>query len=101
MPDDSPRPWTLIGFTERLIDWIDRETIDEATQRTVVAWIETRATDPYQGVELENGFPNLWWGRIPRTLHKGGFAVVICSYWINAGDRSVRCDNFGSLSWPV
>jgi hypothetical protein len=101
MPDEPARPWTLIGFTERFAEWVDRETIDERVQQVVAAWIGARALNPYQGVRLEDGFPDLWWGHIPGTFHKGGEAVAVCVYFIDAGGRTVRCDTFASLSWPV
>lgn len=101
MPDDPGRPWTLIKFTERFLDWVDRETVDEATQRVVNAWIDSRAVNPYKGVALQDGFPDLWFGHIPGTLHQGGYSVAVCSYFIDPGERVVRCNMFSSLSWPV
>lgn len=101
MPDDPLRPWTLEGFTERFLAWVDLETIDEHISRTVDEWIDTRAADPYHGATEEPRVEGLWWVKIPGTLHKGGDYIAICSYWINRDEHSVRCDNFGSAPWTV
>ncbi len=66
----------------------------------VIAWILSRAEDPYQGVRREPGFDNPWYGSIPFTQHDRG-QVVICAYWIHERSRAVRCERFGSLSLPI
>lgn len=66
----------------------------------VTAWVLTRYDDPYQGVRRESGFPNLWFGVVPDTDDGSGH-VVVCSYWIAESTRTVRCDNFGTLSRPL
>ena len=54
---------------------------------------------PYQGVQRVEGFPNLWFGRVPRTVDSKGRAVA-CSYWIAESTRTVRCDSIATLSLP-
>lgn len=56
--------------------------------------------DPYSGMTRQPGFPNLWFGPVPETMHGDG-RVVTCSYWIVETTRAVRCDNFTILSWPL
>lgn len=66
----------------------------------VLEWVITRYNDPYQGVKRESGFDNLWFGPIPNSQDGCGH-VVTCSYWIQESTRTVRCDNFGTLSLPL
>jgi hypothetical protein len=65
----------------------------------VAAWVIGRFDDPYQGMNREPGFANLWYGRIPGTVFKGN--VVTCSYWIEATDWKVRCNAFATLRYPA
>ncbi|MCK9921237.1 hypothetical protein MXD61_04850 [Frankia sp. AgPm24] len=99
MPDSTRRPWTLVNFVERLDLWIDVEAPSDELRRLVTSWIFTRTDDPYQGVRREAGFPNLWFGAIPRSAR--GEQVVCCSYWIEDGAHRVVCDSFGTLNRPV
>ena len=92
--------WTLENFAEALDRWIDEEHPSEALRIHVTTWIFTRFEDPYQGVRREPGFPNLWFGAIPGSTHEEDH-VVACAYWIREGDRTVRCDSFATLGWPV
>jgi hypothetical protein len=47
----------------------------------------------------EPGFPNLWFGQIPGTIH--GDFVVTCTYRIFESDRTVACDGYATLSLPI
>ena len=51
--------------------WIERELPSDDLRLTVTAWILTRYDDPYQGVQREPGFDNLWFGEIPRPPRRG------------------------------
>lgn len=99
MPSGARR-WTLEGFLDWLDAWAELESPKDDLRLTVTAWIMTRYDDPYQGVRRENGFANLWFGAIPNTSDGSG-SVVTCSYWIEESSRTVRCDNFGTLSLPL
>jgi hypothetical protein len=67
----------------------------------VEAWIETRYDDPYQGVEREPGFENLWFGLIPGTYDRRRDTVVVCSYTIEESTRTVRCNDITTLGYPM
>lgn len=91
--------WRLENFLDRLDAWVALERPDRDLRLVVTAWIMSRYTDPYQGVRRQRGFDNLWYGRVPRAVDLQDRQVV-CSYWIFERTGVVRCDNFGSLSWP-
>lgn len=100
MPDSGGRAWVPEGFEGCIQAWDDREQPPDDLRAWVVEWIFTRLDDPYQGVKREPGFPNLWWGVVPGSLH-GSNMVVVCSYWIVETSHVVRCESLASLSWPV
>lgn len=99
MPDPAPT-WQLVGFLERLDDWIERELPGDDLRVVVTAWVLTRYDDPYQGVRRESAFPNLWFGVVPYSGHDSG-SVVVCAYWIEESTRTVHCDSFTRLSVPL
>lgn len=88
------------GFLERLDRWVEQESPADGLRILVTEWILSRYDDPYQGVTREQGFANLWFGRVPRSEDGSGF-VVVCSYWIQESTRTVRCDSFATLSLPL
>lgn len=92
--------WTLQDFLLRFDQWADQESPSDDLRLEVIAWILSRAEDPYQGVRRESGFDNLWYGSIPSTHHDRD-QVVVCAYWIHEQSRTVRCERFGSLSLPI
>lgn len=92
--------WTLAAFEDRLDAWIAQDEPDAELRALVTAWILSRFEDPYDGVVREPGFPNLWYGAIPGSLHQTEY-VVVCAYWIYEGTRTVVCESFASLSLPV
>lgn len=94
------RPWRLENFPECFDAWAERESPTDDLRFIVMDWILTRGDDPYQGVRREEGFPNLWFGRIPNS-HDGSGRVVVCIYRIEESSRTVRCDHFGTLSLPL
>lgn len=94
------RSWTLEKFLERFDAWVELESPTDDLRYNVMNWILTRYDDPYHGVRREEGFPNLWFGRVPKSHDRSGH-VVTCSYWIEESTRTVRCDNFGTLSLPL
>jgi hypothetical protein len=94
-----PPFWRLEDFGERLDYWAATQDASPELRRLVATWILTRFDDPYQGVRREPGFPNLWFGQVPGSLH--GDHAVFCTYRIFELDRSVRCDNFATLSLPI
>lgn len=95
-----PPAWRLVDFTERLDLWISQEPTNVDLRFVVTEWVLSRADDPYQGVNREPGFPNLWYGVIPRTGHGTG-QVVACSYWIKEQDHVVQCNLISTLNWPA
>ena len=92
--------WIPEGFEDCIRVWDETEHPPNDLRSWVVEWIFTRLDDPYQGVKREPGFPNLWWGVVPGTLHGDG-KVVVCSYWVVESSRVVRCASLASLSWPA
>jgi hypothetical protein len=95
----EPERWQLENFLDHLDTWIDREQPSDDLRLVVTAWILTRYDDPYQGVQREPVFDNLWFGEIPRTRHGVGVAVA-CSYWIYASRGVVRCNSIATLPLP-
>jgi len=50
------------------------------------------------------GFADYWLAVVPGSDHFDDYAErsgVICLYWLDAMDRTVRCDRFTTLSLPV
>lgn len=92
--------WRLVNFVERLDDWIDTEGPADDLRLVVTAWVLSRAEDPYTGVRPEPGFPNLWFGPVPDSVHGTG-QVVACSYWVEEREHIVRCDSFATLNLPL
>jgi len=93
-------PYELKDFLAALDEWVDQENPGQALRLAVLNWIFTRQEIPYEGVTRESGFENLWFGRVPGTEHGDG-QVVVCAYWIQEREHSVRCDKFATLSTPV
>jgi len=91
--------WELRRFLEAFDEWAELEEPDADLRTMVLAWIFTRAEDPYEGVKRQPGFPNLWFGRVPRTQRE--WEVVVCSYWIMEQEHAVRCDRIATLNSPV
>src|SRR3954453_2424719 len=92
--------WELAGFLDRLDAWAALENPSDELRRLVTQWIFSRYVDPYQGVQREPGFPNLWHGRVPRAVHPPD-RVVVCSYFIYETTRVVACNSFASLTFPA
>lgn len=92
--------WRLAGFLDRIDEWAARENPPADLRLRVTAWVLSRFDDPYQGVQREAGFPNLWYGEIPGTAH-GHAQIVVCSYWIVEREHTVRCDSIATLSYPL
>jgi hypothetical protein len=99
-PPDPTSAWTLSGFEECLDRWVADNQPDVALHDRVILWVFTRDDNPYQGVARAEGFDNLWYGRIPGTLHAVD-RVVVCSYFIRETSRTVECVSFASLRLPV
>ncbi|MFI5895613.1 hypothetical protein ACIA5D_36515 [Actinoplanes sp. NPDC051513] len=93
------RLWNLDRFPQRLALWRDREQPPAEVLAVVEEWIPTRRFDPRRGAQLERAEDDFWWARVPGSHYDG--QIVICSYWIVAADRVVRCDLFSTLSWPA
>lgn len=99
VPHSNPT-WTLEHFVEQLDLWIEREEQAADLQGPVLAWIQSRMDDPYLDVEREDGFDNLWWGRIPKTETSDGL-VAIGSYFIFESEKRVECNSFSLISLPL
>lgn len=93
-------PWRLELFEERLDQWIEAEDPPGDLQHVILVWALSRAETPYQGVRRAIGFPNLWYGIVPRARLPSG-EVVVCSYFIEERSHTVRCTSFASLGFPV
>jgi hypothetical protein len=81
-------------------EWYEVGALNADQRIFIIDWIMSRAEDPYQGVQRERGFENLWWGVIPNTDDDAG-KVVVCTYWVNESSRTVRCDMLALLNRPV
>lgn len=90
--------WELRDFDVWLDRWVMLRSPDQDVINEVLAWIQSRMTDPYWGVKLEPGFPNLWFGRVPNTVR--GSTVVTASYFVLEG-QVVRCNSIETLNLPV
>lgn len=99
MPDGA-FVWELKDFLDRLDDWIALEAPPQSLVHHVTSWIMSRGDNPYQGVQREPGFDNLWYGVVPRSGHDAG-SVVVCSYFVFETTRVVRCNSFATLNWPA
>jgi hypothetical protein len=91
-------PYRLSNFLEAFDDWTLTESPPQDVRLAVLDWIFTREETPYKGVKREAGHGNLWWGAVPETQHQGH--QVVCVYWIEEGEHTVRCDSFATLSPP-
>ncbi|MGH4013192.1 MAG: hypothetical protein ACRDSL_04520 [Pseudonocardiaceae bacterium] len=100
MTSGGGEPWKLRLFPERLDSWIALCSPSSELRRIVRTWVVTRYEDPYEGVEREPGFENLWYGRIPNSGDGCG-NVVVCSYVIEESTRTVRCNDFTTLPYPA
>jgi hypothetical protein len=92
--------WTLVGFDARLDSWAALEHPPSDLVIVVAHWVLSRFDDPYLGMRREPEFDNLWFGPVPESEDGQGH-VVACSYWIEESTRTVRCDNFATLSMPL
>jgi hypothetical protein len=99
-PATDPPLWTLLGFLDRLDQWVARESPADEVRLVATAWIMTRFEDPYQGVRREGKFPNLWFGPVPGTQDRSG-RVVGCAYWVDEVNHTVRCDSFDTFYEPL
>jgi hypothetical protein len=52
-------------------------------------------------VQREPSMPNLWYGKVPDTFDADDRTVIVCSYFINEREHSVRCDSFARLGLPI
>lgn len=95
-PDDQ---WELDNFLDVLDRWVELEDPPSAIRRRVTAWLLSRLETPYAGVVRQDGFADLWYGVVPGSWHEGH--VVVCSYWIDAHARRLRCDSIATLSSPA
>lgn len=98
MPDGS---WLLEDFLERLDQWAERESVPVDLRFVVTEWILSRMDDPYEGVRRDTSIPNLWYGKVPGPYDVRDRSAVVCSYFINERDHSVRCDSFARLGLPI
>ena len=97
MPDLAA--WSLANFLPELDRWVAQEQPSDELRRQVIDWIFSRYDDPYQGVRREPDFENLWFGAVPGTRRAG--RLVACSYFIYETSRTVACDSFATLTWPI
>lgn len=100
---DQP-PWTLIDFLPKLDAWIDTERPTDELRVLVTDWIFTRITDPFANARRVPGFADYWQAVVPGSDHFDDFAErsgVVCLYWLDVRERSVRCDRIASLSLPI
>lgn len=70
----------------------------------VTDWIFTRVSDPFANARRVAGFGDYWQAVVPGSDHFDDYAErsgVICLYWLDAMNRTVRCDRFAMLSLPI
>ena len=99
VPSPPSGSWHLVGFEEAVDRWVDREKPTIDLQFVVGEWILSRFDDPYEGMQREPAFANLWYGAIPETEFQG--QVVVCSYFVEEREHRVSCDSFATLSLPI
>jgi hypothetical protein len=92
------RAWNIVGLVEALNAWVAREHPSEHLRKAVGRWAFQQHEDPYQGVHRQPGFPNLYFGEVAGTRHKG--AALSCTYFIEVTTHSVKWDNFTTLNLP-
>lgn len=92
-----PEPrWKLRDFEFYLDLWISQESPDQDVLNQVLVWMQSRMDDPFEGVQREENFPNMWWAWIPRTSYQG--TAVLCSYFVFAETREVHCKSLATLN---
>jgi hypothetical protein len=87
------------SFQERLKLWRNLEDPDAEVLAMVEEWIPTRKLNPFQGARIEREEDDLWFAHIPGSMRGG--SVVVCSFRVSRDEKLVRCDLFGTLSWPI
>lgn len=101
MPAPGPdRPWRLELFDSRLDEWVDRDNPPDFQRIAALNWALSRIDDPYRDAQRAEGFDNLWYAVVSDSLDVRGRAAV-CSYWIHESTRTLVCDSFAQLGWPV
>lgn len=82
--------WTLVGFPERLVEWIGREHPPQWLEARVANWLPTLALDPFHHAEPEPaGGGDLFAVEIPDAAEEGW--QVVCSFLIEREAWVVRC----------
>lgn len=100
---DQPA-WTLLEFLPKLDAWITAEHPLPELRVLITDWIFTRISDPFGNARRVPGFADYWQVVVPGSDHFDDFAErsgVVCLYWIDVTDRTVRCDRFATLSLPI
>ena len=100
---DKPA-WTLLEFLPQLDAWIAAEHPLPELGVLVTDWIFTRISDPFGNARRVPGFADYWQAVVPGSDHFDDFAErsgVVCLFWIDVTDGTVRCDRFASLSLPI
>jgi hypothetical protein len=92
--------WRLRDFEKQFDEWMERDPQPVRLRHIVQAWVVTRYVDPYEGVRQQEGFDNLWAGKVPGTEDGCGHAVS-CSYWIEESTHTVKCNSFAILGEPI
>lgn len=92
--------WTTEGFDAAFESWQQLENPPTEVAITVLLWLMGRRETPYLDVSREPNFENLWYGRIPGSLHGDGL-VATCSYFIKELDHKLVCSSIASLRLPA
>lgn len=95
-----PEAWQLVQVEERFEEWVQLERPADWRRVLVLNWLLARIDNPYEGLRGEEGFDNLWFGVVSKSLDEDG-TVVVCSLWIDEHAHVVRCDRIATLGWPV
>ena len=91
-------PWRLLGFQERLDEWIDQERPQDWLRVVVVNWVLSESTTPTTACAASPASTTL----IRRHTGSGdGDEIVCCSLWVEEIGHRVRCDRIATLGWPV
>lgn len=92
--------WALDGFDDHFERWVSTGGPDADLRIIVLDWVMARHDDPFYGMRQEEGFDNLWYGRIPDSGDGRG-NVVVCSYFVEFSTRTLRCNGFTMLAYPA
>lgn len=101
MTDGAPDPglWELKRFRDALDNWRAHEQPDPTRLAAVLAWMDDRRRDPFEGCRQDPRIPDLWFAEVRGTATAA--TVVVCSFLVDRAGRVLTCDNLATLGRPV